>query len=73
MHRWILLAVTPGVVRRSLCVSLVVGSVLVLINHGDALVRADITPLCLMKMVLTYAVPYGVTTCASVEAIRARL
>ena len=48
----------------------VVGSVLVAINHGDALVRGELGWVRVAKMALTYCVPYLVTTLASVGAIR---
>jgi len=52
-------------------VGLVVGTLLVLINQGDALLRGQITPASLARIALTYCVPYAVATYASVMAIRA--
>jgi hypothetical protein len=57
-------AVSDGVPRRSLWVALVVGTVLNLINQGDALVGGR--PLDLGKLVLTYLVPYFVCTYGAV-------
>ena len=49
-------AFSDGVPRRSFFVALVVGTVLNLINQGDALLAA--TPINWFKIVLTYF-PYG--------------
>lgn len=53
-------AVGDGVPARSLRIALVVGSVLNLINQGDALLA--LAPITWWKVVLTYAVPYLVST-----------
>jgi hypothetical protein len=58
-------AVTDGVPRRSLFVALVVGTVLNLINQGDALLGA--MPVNWFKIVLTYFVPYAVATYGAVS------
>ena len=64
------LALDPAVVRRALVCMVVVGAVLITINHGDAIVRGDITPGRLVQMALTLFVPYCVSTVSSVGAIR---
>jgi hypothetical protein len=51
--------------RRSFFVALVVGTVLNLINQGDALLAA--TPINWFKIVLTYFVPYAVCTYGAVS------
>jgi hypothetical protein len=50
------------VLRRSLITALVVGTVLTAINQGDRLVRGDVTAMVLLKMGLTYCVPFLVST-----------
>ena len=60
-------------VRRALGYGVVVGVVLIAINHGDALLRGDIDALRLLKMSLTPLVPYAVSTLSSVQAMRAQL
>jgi hypothetical protein len=58
-------AVSEGVPQRSLWVALIVGTILNLINQGDVLLaghRLDFT-----KLVLTYAVPYLVSTYGAVS------
>jgi hypothetical protein len=64
------LAFSPPVVRRALKIAAVVGTVLILINHGDALLRGDLSAGRLFKMGLTVVVPYLVSTISSVEAMR---
>jgi hypothetical protein len=57
-----------GIIRRALLTSLVVGSVLLLINHGDT-VKAQEYP-ALWKVGLTYIVPFLVTIWGSVSLER---
>jgi hypothetical protein len=54
-----------GVPRRSLVIALVVGTILNLINQGDAMLAG--TPLDPIKLLLTYAVPYCVATYGAVS------
>ena len=70
MSTWIRIALRRDIVQRSLRVSLIVGSVLVLINQGDVLFAGGPDSKEIMKIVLTYVVPYLVSTYAGVEAIR---
>lgn len=72
MNSWLRLARRPDVVRRSARVAIVVGTILVLINYVDRLFTGALVPLDLVKIGLTYLVPYGVSTYASVQAIRER-
>ncbi len=66
---WVRLACEPRVVRRALLYALVVGAVLIAINHGDALLRGELDPLRLFRMGLTVIVPYCVSTASSVQAL----
>jgi hypothetical protein len=59
-------AVSDGLPRRSLYVALVVGTVLNLINQGDALIGEG--SIDWLKVVLTYCVPYAVCTYGAVTA-----
>ncbi len=70
MKDWFKMALQPAVVRRAAKVAMVVGTVLILINHGDALWQGDITTNRVFKMLLTVCVPYMVSTYSSVEAMR---
>ena len=64
------LALSPRVVRRALSYALVVGAVLIAINHGDALLAGQVGAGRLWKMGLTVLVPYTVSTLSSVGALR---
>jgi hypothetical protein len=66
-------ASSDPVVRRALLYLVVVGSVLIAINHGDAILRGEIDGVRWLKMLLTPVVPYVVSTLSSVSAIRANL
>ena len=57
--------------RRAFLYFVIVGTVLIGINHGDALLRGDVDGIRLFKMLLTPLVPYTVSTLSSVSAIRA--
>jgi hypothetical protein len=57
--------VSDGVPRRSFFVALIVGTILNLINQGDALFGDG--HLNLTKIILTYAVPYCVATYGAVS------
>ena len=70
MNDWLRLATQRSVARRALRYAIVVGTVLILINHGDAIVRGDISMVRLLRMLLTTAVPYVVSTASSVGALR---
>jgi hypothetical protein len=57
--------VSEGVPLRSFLVALIVGTILNLINQGDALFGDG--HLNLTKVILKYAVPYGVATYGAVS------
>jgi hypothetical protein len=69
---WWRLASSAPVVRRALAYAVVVGSVLVSINHGDALLRGELDGARLLRIALTVVVPYVVSTLSSVGALRQR-
>ena len=64
------MAVRPEIKRRSIGVALIVGTVLTAINHGDVLLSGTVAGTTIGKIVLTYCVPYCVSTYAGVEAMR---
>ena len=64
------LATSQSVVRRASWTALVVGTVLILINYGDLIFNAGWHDIPLLKVALTYCVPYGVSTFSAVEATR---
>jgi len=64
------LALSPRVVRRALLYAVVVGAILIAINHGDALLSGTVSAARWWKMGLTVLVPYTVSTLSSVGALR---
>ncbi len=66
---WIQVATRREIVSRSLRVAVIVGTILVAINQGDALITREFTPDLVWKIPLTYLVPFSVSTYASVDAI----
>ena len=63
-------AARPDIVRRALGYAIVVGAILITINHGDALLAGQVSRGQVLKMLLTVLVPYCVSTASSVGAIR---
>jgi hypothetical protein len=70
MKEWLRIARSAAVRRRALHVTAVVGTILLAINHGDALLHRDVSPARWVQMALTLIVPYVVSTLSSVGAIR---
>ena len=58
------------VVRRALLFAVTVGPVLVAINNADAILAGDVDSRRWLKIGLTVAVPYAVSTISSVLALR---
>jgi len=71
LRHWLRIAFQRSVVRRGLLYAVGVGSVLVSINHGDAILRGDVGRGRLLRIALTVLVPYLVSTSSSVAAVRA--
>lgn len=72
MAEWFRLACTRSIVRRACRYAIGVGTLLILINHGDAILRRELSLSRLLRMVLTVTVPYAVSTASSVSAMRER-
>lgn len=68
--RFLDLALTSKVVKPALKVALFVGTLLALINHGSAILLMDLDISRFFQIVLTYFVPYGVSTYSAVKAIQ---
>jgi hypothetical protein len=69
MTRWrsaLALALADGIPRRAFIVALAIGTILNLINQGDALIAGR--SLDWLKIALTYIVPYCVNTHGAVTA-----
>ncbi|MFT4636653.1 MAG: hypothetical protein ACI854_001449 [Arenicella sp.] len=66
------LACSQGVVINAIKVSLVVGSMLAIINHGATILSLDFTLQTVIKIFLSYVVPYCVATYSAVKAHQRR-
>ena len=65
-------AMHASVVKKSLKVAAVVGTILVLINYGDKLLAMELVRSDWIKMVMTYCVPYCVSTYAAASTMAAQ-
>ncbi len=59
----------PATVRNALKYAFIVGSVLIGINYGDALLHHQVDHVMLAKMALTMLVPYLVSTFSTVNVM----
>lgn len=64
------LAFSKQVMPKAFKVALFVGTMLAFINHSDKIFALSFSNQDLLKILLTYLVPYGVSTWSAVEAIR---
>ena len=65
---WCSLICRVSVVKRGLKFCLIVGIVLIAINHGDVILRGELQPINYLKMGLTVIVPYMVSVFSSADA-----
>ena len=65
------IALRPDVLRRALTYAVVVGAILIAINHGDRLLAGDFDFRRGLKLALTALVPFCVSLLSSVSALRA--
>ena len=68
-REWCSLVCRFSVVKRGLKFCLIVGIILIAINHGDVILRGQLQPINYIKMGLTVIVPYMVSVFSSVGAI----
>ena len=66
------IALSRNVSVNAFKVSMVVGSILVLINHGAMLMDLSLSLEVSIKIVLNYVVPYCVSTFSAVKAIQSK-
>jgi hypothetical protein len=59
-----------GTPKKALITALIVGTLLTTINHGDMIIAGQMPPL--IKVLLTYCVPYCVTTWGAFTGKRAQ-
>ena len=69
LMNWCALVCRGSVVRRGLKFAVIVGAILIAINHGDAILSGNLTRANYFKMALTVVVPYVVSVLSSVGAI----
>lgn len=70
MGDWLKLAFSPPVRVRALKVALLVGIILATINYSDKVIAGTFEPRDLIKIVMTFFVPYCVSTYSAVSAMR---
>ncbi len=70
MQTWISCAGDKAVLRRAVKIALLIGTLLMIINHGDRLLIGTMQSEHWLKALLTYFVPYLVSTYSSVAACR---
>jgi len=62
------IAKQPAVIRTATRFALIVGPILVMINHGDTIIAGEMTTSDWLKSALTMLVPYTVSTLSSISA-----
>ncbi|MFT5760081.1 MAG: hypothetical protein ACI9LM_004865 [Alteromonadaceae bacterium] len=65
---WLSLALEVNTLKRSIKVAVIVGTLLMFINHGDIMISGKLEGHHMLKILLTYLVPYLVSTYSSVES-----
>lgn len=71
--RFLATACRKEIVKRALVTALVVGTLLAAINHGAEILALDVSAMRLSRIVLTYVVPYCVSTyAATMQELRSR-
>lgn len=64
------IASRTSVARRAFLISLFVGNLVGLLNHGDKIFTGHMTSTDWLKYGMTFLIPYSVSTASSVLAIR---
>lgn len=72
LHTLVTYGLEFDTIVRSLKTALVIGTLLGLINHGQALVSGHFTLNDLVPLLITYLVPFSVTTYGQVQGKRQR-
>ena len=67
LNTWLRAATHPATARRAGLTSLIVGMILTAINHGPALLAGELTGERICQILLTFVVPYMVSTISSVS------
>jgi hypothetical protein len=69
MKIWLTLCFSKPVIKRASWTALIVGVILILINHGSAIVKGEVDLSRVLQMCLTVMVPYIVSTTSSVSTL----
>lgn len=69
MRDWLKLAVSPPVRKRAFKVALLVGVILATINYSDRVIAGTFEARDLIKILMTFFVPYCVSTYSAVSAM----
>ena len=69
INKVVAICLIPEVVVTAVKIALIVGTVLALINHGGAIVDGSLTLDGMMRIAVSYCVPYSVSTYSSVKII----
>jgi hypothetical protein len=67
------IALSRAVLGRALKVALFVGTILAFINHGEKIFSLSLSSKDWFKVILTYLVPYFVSTWSAVSVIKANV
>ncbi|MCC2097824.1 MAG: nitrate/nitrite transporter NrtS [Hyphomicrobiales bacterium] len=70
MNEWLALALSPPVRKRAVKVAVLVGSILAVINYSDKIIAGTFQTRDLVKLLMTFIVPYCVSTYSAVSALR---
>lgn len=69
IRKYLTTMLEPSIVKRGLKYSAIVGTLLVLINQSDALAQGSMNATQIWQILLTYTVPYLVSSLSSAQAI----
>ncbi|HEX9389504.1 MAG TPA: nitrate/nitrite transporter NrtS [Anaerolineales bacterium] len=69
MKLWLTLCFTKPVMKRASWTALIVGTILILINHGNPILKGEVDLTRILQMCLTVIVPYIVSTVSSVSTL----
>ncbi len=69
MKEFLTLCFSRDITKRAVYTALVVGVILIAINHGDALLHGQMDTSRALKIILTFCVPYIVSTMSSALTI----
>ncbi len=69
MKIWLTLCFTRPVIKRASWTALIVGTILILINHGSSILKGEVDLTRILQMCLTAIVPYIVSTVSSVSTL----